>query len=244
MVDMAADDAVDLAAARFVGHHLLEAADEAYRPLDPDLCPGRERPVGQPEQPPRAGDQPVDDDSKVVGTVAEIGQPAYRVDDPVELIAMDDEEAAAVGSLVQRPVGHDDAAEMGALEIPQELVMVAGDVNDAGALARLPEQLLDHVIVRLRPVPGPPQPPAVDDVADQVDGVRVMVAKEVDQKLCLGRLRAEVEVGQEQRAQASGRRRCGHADLPVAVEAAAFMPRFLQQPYDEAGELQRRCRRR
>ena len=53
-------------------------------------------------------------------------------------------------------VGDLDAAEMRALEIAQELVVVAGDVDDARALARLAQQFLHHVVVALRPMPGPP----------------------------------------------------------------------------------------
>ena len=53
--------------------------------------------------------------------------------------------------------------------VAQELVVVAGDVDDARALARLAQQLLHDVVVRLRPVPALLQPPAVDDVADEID---------------------------------------------------------------------------
>ena len=84
------------------------------------------------------------------------------MDDGVELVAMDDQEGAAVGGLVQIAVGDLDAAEMRALEGAQELVMVAGDVDDAGALAALAQQFLDDVIVRLQCRAA--QPPAVDDV--------------------------------------------------------------------------------
>ena len=96
MVDMAADDAVDTAAARFLRHDLLEMADEVDRLLDLDLRPGRERPVGHAEQPAQAADDAIDDDRDVVGPVAEIGEPAHIVDDRIELIAVDDQEIAAV----------------------------------------------------------------------------------------------------------------------------------------------------
>ena len=55
--------------------------------------------------------------ASVVGPVAEIGEPARIVDDGVELVAMDDQEAPAVGGLVDGAVGDDDAAEMRALEL-------------------------------------------------------------------------------------------------------------------------------
>ena len=131
------------------------------------------------------------------------------MDDGVELVAVDDEEVAAVGGLVDGAVGNDDAAEMGALERTQELVVVAGDVDDAGALAALAQQLLDDVVVALRPVPGAAQPPAVDDVADEDRWSRRRGAQEIEQEFGLRRLRAEMDVGEEQGAE------CGVASFAM-----------------------------
>ena len=60
MMDVAADHAVDLGAPRLLGQHVLERADEVDRLLDLHLGPGRERPVGQAEQPAHPRHQPVD----------------------------------------------------------------------------------------------------------------------------------------------------------------------------------------
>ena len=141
---------------------------------------------------------------RVIGVVAEIGQPALVVDDGVELVAMDDQQAPAVGCFVDGSVGNDYAAEMHALELAGELVVIAGDIGDVGALARLAQQFLHDVIVALRPVPAAPQPPAIDDIADQIDDVGVMVAQEIDQELGLRRLRAEMDVGNEHAAESAG----------------------------------------
>ena len=46
-----------------------------------------------------------------------------------------------------------DAAELVVDERPGEFVVIAGDVDDPGALARLAQNLLNHVVVGLRPVP-------------------------------------------------------------------------------------------
>jgi len=110
----------------------------------------------------------------------------------------------AVGGLQRRRLADLDAAEMGAVEAAQELVVVAGHVDDAGALARLAQQLLNHVVVGLRPVPGRAQPPAVDDVADEVDGLRLAFAQELQQRVGLRAARAEMQVRDEQAAVAPG----------------------------------------
>ena len=57
--------------------------------------------------------------------------------------------------------------------------MVARDVDDARALARLAQQLLHHVVVRLRPIPARLELPAIDDIADEIDHVGVVVAEEL-----------------------------------------------------------------
>ena len=146
-MDVAADDAVHLRAARLFRQHLLEGADEIHRLLHLDLGPGRERPVGHAEEMAEPADRAVDDHRRVIGIVAEIGEPAGIVHDRVELVAMDDQHTASVRRL-------DDAAEMHALELAGEFVMVAGYVGDRSALARLAQQFLHHVVVGLRPVPG------------------------------------------------------------------------------------------
>src|ERR1700687_868809 len=103
-------------------------------------------------------------------------------------------------------VFHDvDAAEMCAVIVPQELVVVAGHVDDLGALARLAQHFLNEVVVRLRPVPVGSQRPAIDDIADEIDGIGVMAAEKVQQSFGLRAAGSEVNVGDKQSAKASFR---------------------------------------
>ena len=88
--------------------------------------------------------------------------------------------------------------------LPRRLVVVARDVDHVGALARLAHDLLHHVVVRLRPVPPALQPPAVDDVADQVEMLALVPLQEIEQQLGLAAARAEMDVRQEDRAVAGG----------------------------------------
>ena len=76
------------------------------------------------------------------------------LDHEVEHVAVHDEIAAAVGASMDRRLHHLDAAEMGAVIFAQELVVVARQVDDARALARLAQQFLHHVVVMLRPIPA------------------------------------------------------------------------------------------
>ena len=88
--------------------------------------------------------------------------------------------------------------------------MIAGDVDDAGALPRLAQELLDDVVMLLRPVPALLQPPAVDDVADEIDRLGVVVAQEVEEQPGLAAAAAEMDVGDEDRPEVPGRRPIKH----------------------------------
>ena len=123
----------------------------------------------------------------------------------VELVAVHDEIALSVGRDMDR-VAHDlDAAEGQADELAREFVVIAGHEDHARAVAHLAQQLLHDVVVRLRPVPARAQPPAVDDVADEKDRLRVVVAQEIEHQFGLATARAQMQVGDEDRAIASDR---------------------------------------
>ena len=81
-------------------------------------------------------------------------QPARALHDAVEQVAVDHQQAAAVGGGVDRLVADLDAAERMREEVARELVVVAGNEDDLRALARLAQDLLHDVVVRLRPVPA------------------------------------------------------------------------------------------
>src|SRR6202521_2014474 len=108
-------------------------------------------------------------------------------------------------------VFHDvDAAEMRAVIIPQKFVVIAGDVDDLGTLARLAQHLLYEIIVRLRPVPVGSQRPAVDDIADEIDGIGVVAAKKVEQSVGLRTAGSEMYIGDKQSAAAPFRQLFTH----------------------------------
>ena len=120
--------------------------------------------------------------------------------DDVELVAVHDEIALAVGGGVDGLALDLDAAEGQAEELAGEFVMVAGNEHHAGAAAHLAQKLLHHVVVRLRPIPSRAQPPAVDDVADQVNRVRLDVPQHVENEMRLATARSQMQIREEQRA--------------------------------------------
>ena len=77
----------------------------------------------------------------------------------------------------------DDAAEAQIDEVAEILVVIAGDIDDLRALARLAQDLLDHVVVELVPVPGLAQRPVVDEIADEIEPVRFRDTQEIEKML-------------------------------------------------------------
>jgi len=134
---------------------------------------------------------------ELVGHVAQHRQPARALDDAVEVVAVRDPQPSAVGQRVHGVGHHVHAAEVVRHVAACELVVVARHEDHPCALARLAQQLLHDVVVRLRPVPGAPQLPAVDDVADEVQRLALGVAQELEQGLGAAAWRAQVQVGDE-----------------------------------------------
>jgi hypothetical protein len=83
-----------------------------------------------------------------------MGEPTRLGHHEVEMIAVDDKVAAAVRALVDGALAHLDAAEMGAVIVAQELVVIAGHVDETRALARLAKQLL-RPTTTVRTIPQP-----------------------------------------------------------------------------------------
>ena len=224
LVDVAAHHAVEAAALGFLRHRMLEVADELDRVLDPRLQERRQRPVRIAERDARAVVPVIDLQAPGIGMVAQLRQPARVLDDAVERIAVRHQQPLAVGGDVDGLVHHLHVAERHAVVVAQRLVVVARDIDDARALARLAQQLLHHVVVALRPEPGALQAPAIDDVADQVDLVGVVVLQEIEQEFGLAAARPQMNIGNENGAVVVDRRRRLHLSCFPTVAPARESP--------------------
>jgi hypothetical protein len=78
--------------------------------------------------------------------------------------------------------------------------VVAGYEYDPRALARLAQDLLQDVVVGLRPDRAASDAPKVDDVADEVDRLGVVFFQEIEKEIGLCRPRPQMHVRYEQRA--------------------------------------------
>jgi hypothetical protein len=81
-----------------------------------------------------------------------------------------------------------------ATSIAQSFVVIAGNEDDARAVADFPQQFLHHVVVCLRPVRATAHFPEIDDIADEIDRPGLGGSQEVEQGFGLGRARSQMNV--------------------------------------------------
>jgi len=141
----------------------------------------------------------VQHENEGVHLVAQIGQPLGILDHPVVLVAMGDPQPATVGREVFAFQPDFYTPKEVAVVLARKLIMVAGNVDNPRALAHFTQQLLHYIVVGLGPVPAFLQPPAIDNIPNQIQGVGVVAAQEVEQALCLTTRCSKVQVGNPDR---------------------------------------------
>jgi hypothetical protein len=223
VMDVAADHAFGTVTPRLGCKRPFEGADIIHGVLDLQLRPLRQRPIGHAEPSPEHIDEAIHPDREIVGLVAEMREPARVLHHEVEDVAVNHEIAPPVDADMDG-IFHDvDAAEMRAVIVSEELVVIARHVDDLGALARLAQHFLHEVVMRLRPIPVGLQRPAIDDIADEIDGVGVMAAEKVQQSFGLRTTGSEMDVGDKQSAKAPFRTLVTH-NVTSHARAANRMP--------------------
>src|SRR6185437_3641365 len=107
----------------------------------------------------------------VISPGTEKREPAREIDDTVELVAMDDEQAQSVGRLVNRFTQNLDAGTNASAIRPEEFVVIAGNETDARTVVDLAQDFLHHAAMVFVPEPATAQLPAIDDVAYEIERV-------------------------------------------------------------------------
>ena len=208
MVDMAAHHAVHAAHRGFTGHGLLEAGDIFDRILHFVFEPSRQRPIGQAETLAQREQRIVEAQRHAIGPVADMGEPFGIGDHPVEAIAMQHPKPLAVGAVMDGLMDDLDAAELDPTEdlapsiIAGKLIVIAGHEDDAGAGIDLAQDFGHHLVLCFGPVPAALELPAIDNVADQIERVAVVMGQKVGQRFGLAARRSKMGVGNKDGAMA------------------------------------------
>ena len=93
---------------------------------------------------------------------------------------MNHKHAAAVGQTMDSMLLHLDVA-ISAVKFGEQIIVIARDINGPCAFARFAQNLLNDVVMLLRPINTAPQLPDVDQIAHNVESFKVVFAEEVEQ---------------------------------------------------------------
>src|SRR5437762_2789634 len=113
-------------------------------------------------------------------------------------------------------------------KVSEKFVVVAGNVNDSRALARFAQKFLDDVVMLLRPIDSPSHLPEIDQIANDVERLEIVIAQEFQEGAGVAAARAKVHIGNPGRTQAAKRRRPDDAEVSDALgwsERLHFSPR-------------------
>lgn len=114
-----------------------------------------------------------------VADIPEVREPAYILNHIVEFMAVHDEKTTSVcggvnGVFLKCHTG------IVAMESGEELVVVAGNINDFSALPAFAEDFLNNIVVILRPVNAPSECPYIDQVSYKIEFLKIRVSEELE----------------------------------------------------------------
>ena len=198
-MDVAADHAVVPQAFGLPGHGRFEILHVTERHLHLVLQIGRKRPIRQPHLCQQAVQVTVDAQGQLVQVVAHIGQPFGALHHAVELVAVGHPQRTPVQRAVHGGVHHFDAPKLVADKMAGKFIVVARHERHPAALAGASQQFLNHVIVRLRPVPASLELPAIHNIAHQIQVPARIGLEEIQQGLGLKTWRSNVQVRDKNR---------------------------------------------
>lgn len=153
---MPTEHALNVVALGITNDGLFVRADEADGVFDPSLHCFTKRPITEAENAPDGVHQRVKAEKKLVAHVAEEGEPPDVLHHRVELMPMQNEEAAPVGRGMHSVLLDRDCA-ICAKMAGEKFVVIPGNIDNPRAFARFAQDLLDDVIVLLRPINSPAQ---------------------------------------------------------------------------------------
>ena len=174
----------------------LISLDVALRAGEARLHVLRERPIRPIEHVVQPVHEPIQREQAAACEAAEPDAERPAAHDVVELVAVRDEQAAAVARRMDRVARDLDVAELEPGERVQVVIVVAGNVDDPRAFLALLQQQAQDLGVARGPVEALAQVLEVDDVADEIEDVTARMAQEVEQQIDAAFAGAQVDVGQ------------------------------------------------
>lgn len=179
MMDVAANDAIDLSFLRLQSQDMLIVIHKAGDILDFILQKRRQRPVLVTQQRANMVIPAIDDQQYLVRLAANIRQTFVMADHAVEFVAVQNQKPTPVPRFMHGIEPDIDAVKIHAGMLAERLVMVAGNIKHARALLGLVKNPLHDIAVQGRPVKAVPEFPQIDDIADQVKRIAVDMIEKI-----------------------------------------------------------------
>ena len=201
---MSAENSIDGMPGGITNNFLFESSDETDGVLDSFLGVGAEGPVTETESTTEEINKRIQGEEELVANVPEEGQPLHVLHDCVELVTVHDQDSTPVGRFMNHLLFDGDVA-VGAVKFGHHFIVISRDVDDPGAFARFAQDFLNDVVVLLRPVDTAPQLPDVDQVADDIKSLAIIIAQEIKERARVRAARPEMNIGNPRAAHSSRR---------------------------------------
>ena len=228
---MPAEHALDMVALGIANNCVLVGADETDRVFHPLLDRFAERPITESKSPAHSIYERVESEEKLIADIAEKGEPLDILHDGVELVPVQDEDPASVGRNVKCVFLDRDRA-VSAEMTGEKLIVIAWNVDDPRPFAGLAQNLLNHVVMLLRPVNATFERPDIDQITDDVERLELVFLEEGKKRRGIAAAGAKMDVGDPPRTVAV--RAFDHHDPSVAKGKRASkssIVTFLRQRY-------------
>ena len=192
-VDVAAEDTIHLVILRIPDDGLLEFPDEADDIFDLGLHIGTQRPVPKTGEAADQIDDPIAPHKQDITNVPQMRKPAHILHDGVELMAVHDEQSAAVRCFMNS-IFLERHARVVSVKGGEEFIVVADDVDDFRSLPAFAQKFLNDIVVFLRPVDASAQGPDVDEITDKVESVELHILEKFEEDAGFASARAKVNI--------------------------------------------------
>ena len=192
-VDVATEDSVDRKFLCITNDLFLEPTDKTDRVLDSFFRVGAQRPIAETESTAHEIDRRIKREQELVTNVTREREPLHVLHYCIELVPMNYEHPAAIGQAMNGMLLHRDVA-IGAVKFGEQIIVIARDIDGPRAFARFPENLLNDIVMLLRPVNPAAQLPDVDQVAHHIKSLKFVLAQKIEQRARVRATRAQMHV--------------------------------------------------
>ena len=176
-VDVPAEHALNMVALGITNNSVFVGADETDRVFYPLLDRFAKRPIAESKNPADGIYERIENEEKLIADITEKGEPLDILHHGVELVPVQDEDSASVGRDMKCMFLDRDRA-VSAEMTGEKLIVIAWNVNDPRPFAGLAQNLLNHVVMLLRPVNATFERPDVDQITDDVERVELVFLEE------------------------------------------------------------------